>query len=346
MALTIARTSEGRAFSVSSRLIVLAAGAIDNASILLNSTVDVPAGLGNQNDNVGRYFMEHPTVLIGQGSHLRMSALKLYARQAHQGGVFHGRLKLSEATLRRHGLLNGSFALMPSSLLTTSQVHAARSARFAVNALKNGRDWRVAAHHMKQASRHAPALALLRLRPLWDDGVGSPDDHPSEGGGHAGENVARSFEIIYQSEQAPNRANRVSLSEKRDSFGYRVAHLHWRWSEIDLMSIRRARSIIVSALQQCGISEAISEVRDKIPRGQRAPRAPGSTHHLLGTTRMHDDPRHGVVDRTCQVHGTTSIHVAGPSVFTTSGYANPTLTVVALSIRLADELKRKLSVAS
>ena len=73
--------------------------------------------------------------------------------------------------------------------------------------------------------------------------------------------------------------------------------------------------------------------------------SPETAHHLLGTTRMHDLPRHGVVDRVCRVHGSSSVYVAGASVFPTGGYANPTLTVVALAIRLADELKRIMSTA-
>ena len=65
--------------------------------------------------------------------------------------------------------------------------------------------------------------------------------------------------------------------------------------------------------------------------------------HHLGTTRMHDHPAHGVVDGNCRLHGVSSVYVAGGSVFPTGGYANPTLTVVALAIRLADELKRAIS---
>ena len=79
------------------------------------------------------------------------------------------------------------------------------------------------------------------------------------------------------------------------------------------------------------------------PQGEGAPEPlPTAAHHLLGTTRMHDLPRHGVVDRTCRVHGSSCVYVAGASVFTTAGSANPTLTVVALAIRLADELRRTL----
>jgi choline dehydrogenase-like flavoprotein len=58
---------------------------------------------------------------------------------------------------------------------------------------------------------------------------------------------------------------------------------------------------------------------------------------------MHDDPRFGVVDRNCRVHGIVNLFIAGSSVFPTAGYANPTLTIVALSLRLADHLTRVLA---
>ena len=63
-----------------------------------------------------------------------------------------------------------------------------------------------------------------------------------------------------------------------------------------------------------------------------------SWHHM-GTTRMATSPREGVVDANCRVHGMTNFFVAGSSVFPTSGHANPTLTIVALALRLADHLQ-------
>ena len=58
----------------------------------------------------------------------------------------------------------------------------------------------------------------------------------------------------------------------------------------------------------------------------------GGPHHT-GTTRMADDPRHGVVDRDARLHGVDNLYVAGPSVFPTNGYANPALTTVAMALR-------------
>ena len=67
-----------------------------------------------------------------------------------------------------------------------------------------------------------------------------------------------------------------------------------------------------------------------------------TTAHHLGTTRMADDPKKGVVERHGKVHGVANLHVAGSSVFPTGGWAFPTLTIVALSLRLAENLKAKL----
>ncbi len=337
-ATTSVRTAGGGSFTIRSRVVVLAGGAIENARLLLNSTTQYSTGLGNQSDNVGRFFMEHPRVLLGRGSHLRLGAVDLYEPHNLRGQLVEGKLKLSERVLRREELLNGNAYIVPNGRLTTPQVHAVRSARMAINSIKRRRNLDSVRGHLAMASRQAPSLAWDRLHRYLNRA-----EDPVLGSEKRTGMVARSFELVYQPEQAPNRANRVTLSQRRDALGYRIAHLYWRWSEIDLLSIRRARQILVSELRASGLADLVQEEDGIFPRGEGALRSPGTSHHLLGTTRMHDLPRHGVVDRACRVHGSSSVYVAGPSVFPTGGYANPTLTVVALAIRLADELRRVLS---
>ena len=334
MATTSVRTSGGGSFTVRSRAVVIAGGAIENARILLNSRSQYSTGLGNQFDNVGRFFMEHPRILIGRGSHLRLGAIDLYKPHDLGGQLVEAKLKLSENVLRREELLNGNAYIVPSLLLSTSQVHAMRLARRAMNLIRRRRNLERVPELLATASHQAPSLAWDSLRRH----LNRPDDSVPRS-----ERVARSFELVYQPEQAPNRVNRVTLSQGRDAFGYRIAHLYWRWSEIDLLSLRRVRQILVSELRAIGLADVVQEEDDSLLQGENAPAPPGTTHHLLGTTRMHDQPRHGVVDRACRVHGSSSVYVAGGSVFTTAGYANPTLTIVALAIRLADELRRVLS---
>lgn len=108
----------------------------------------------------------------------------------------------------------------------------------------------------------------------------------------------------------------------------RVA-LHWRWREPEQRGLERLRERIVTAFQAAGLG------RVTLDAGRRPD---PNAHHHAGTTRMHADPRQDVVDPESKVHGTENLFVAGASVFPSAGFANPTLTIVALALRLADRL--------
>jgi choline dehydrogenase-like flavoprotein len=142
------------------------------------------------------------------------------------------------------------------------------------------------------------------------------------------------FEVFSQTEQAPNPDNRVTLSTKLDKLGCPQTQLTWKWTETDISSIKRSQAILAEDIARSGLGTL------QVPLDGELPQVifPG-THHHIGTTRMHNDPKQGVVDANCQVHGVSNLFIAGSSVFPTGGYANPTLTIVALSIRLADHIK-------
>jgi choline dehydrogenase-like flavoprotein len=139
-------------------------------------------------------------------------------------------------------------------------------------------------------------------------------------------------------EQSPDRSNRVMLQEETDAFGQRKIKVLWRWNELDLRSIRQAQQIFRTELAAGGIGTFIP-VEETI--GSQ-PRRFNSPHHFLGTTRMHDNPRNGVVDANGRVHDVPNLFIAGSSVFPTGGFANPTLTIVALTLRLAHLLQTEL----
>ena len=111
--------------------------------------------------------------------------------------------------------------------------------------------------------------------------------------------------------------------------------LDWRLHSTDIRSIIRAQEIIDEDLRSSNLGRLEIELRDETP----PPDLHGGKHHM-GTTRMHVDPKKGVVDANCKVHGVANLYIAGPSVFPTGGCANPVLTIVALTARLADHIKK------
>jgi len=139
-------------------------------------------------------------------------------------------------------------------------------------------------------------------------------------------------------EQIPNPESRVTLSDEKDALGLRRVRLKWQLSDLDKYGIRRAHELLALEVGRSGFGRLrfeLPEHEEEILHG-----AGGGNHHL-GTTRMSEDPKTGVVDADCRLYGLHNFYVAGSSVFPTGGSANPTLTIVALSLKLADHLKAK-----
>jgi choline dehydrogenase-like flavoprotein len=134
----------------------------------------------------------------------------------------------------------------------------------------------------------------------------------------------------------PNPDSRVLLSDETDALGLRRVKLDWRLTELDKRSVTRGLEILGAEIGRMGIGRfkmLISDDASTWPDDLE-----GANHHV-GTTRMHDDPREGVVDRNCKVHGIDNLYIAGSSVFPTAGIGTPTLMIVALALRLADHVR-------
>jgi choline dehydrogenase-like flavoprotein len=135
------------------------------------------------------------------------------------------------------------------------------------------------------------------------------------------------FTVLLNLEQSPHPENRVTLSARRDALGVPFPALHWSWRADDHRRLERLRAVVAEDLGAIGTVTVDTDARPD-----------PNAHHHAGTTRMHDDPTLGVADRHGRVHGTDNLFVAGASTFPTAGFANPMLTVVALSVRLARHL--------
>jgi choline dehydrogenase-like flavoprotein len=310
---------QGTKFWVAAKLYILAAGGIENARLLLLSNKVQSAGLGNQYDVVGRFFMEHPHLesglILPSDSH---TSVALYDAHRLNNTRISGVLSLSPETLRHEKLLNFSALVQPRSWSEVSE--GVSSLRVIVRALR-GRD-----------------LPDDFLKHLWNM-IADIDDVTTAAYRQWRKKGTRLIELLSlynRTEQAPNPESRVTLTNERDALGTNRVRLNWQLSASDTRSIRRAHEIIGQELGRAGLG------RFKITLAEDDSTRPslliGGAHHM-GTTRMHVDPKKGVVNENSQVHGVSNLFIAGSSVFPTSGYANPTLTIVALAVRLADYVK-------
>lgn len=279
---------------------VLALGGIENARALLNANRQAPQGLGNDHDLVGRYFMEHPHHNVGY----------FVADSARTD--FGKRLRYVSPTPR---LMDGE------------------GIGNAVVRLRTNRN-----PHPEQSDFIADAKEVLRELLCANDGVRdfvrsirhlscSPDTW----------GVLR-----LASEQVPNRNSRVTLSDQTDRFGLRRAALDWQLLPQDRKTIRTLSVELATwfARQDIGRVKLWDWVIDPtgadLPPNRNGENVAGNHH--MGTTRMGSAAADGVVDRNCRVFGVDNLYMAGSSVFRTSGYANPTFTIVQLTLRLADHL--------
>jgi choline dehydrogenase-like flavoprotein len=139
-------------------------------------------------------------------------------------------------------------------------------------------------------------------------------------------------------EQQPDRESRITLSCERDPLGMQRSKVDWKVGEAERRTALYFARYLAQEFRGFGfdqVEEAAWLTADK-PLCERD--LAGNYHHI-GTTRMSENPRDGVVDTNCRAHGIANLYLAGTSVFPTGGHANPTLTIVALSIRLADHIR-------
>lgn len=325
-------SSPNRQFWLSAKVFVLATGGLENARLLLASNGQQPAGLGNQNDLVGRFFMDRPILsckLIPYSKKL-LEQTALYDIYRTKGVPVMARVHLTEELMRRERLLNNGAQLFPRPLARQREATVAlRSLVSSIRDRKPLQDW---FKHLNVALRGSDYIlaagfwAAIRQIPAWRRGDWSY--LPYEKGRFS------QFEIFYQIEQAPDPNNRVMLGAKRDRLGQNQVEIHWRLNEIDIQNAIRVQEIWAEEFDKAGLGELQFARKREDWKFEKL-----AMHHHMGTTRMHDDPKQGVVDANCKVHGISNIFVAGSSVFPTAGYANPTLTIIALSLRLADHIK-------
>jgi choline dehydrogenase-like flavoprotein len=325
------RTLEGGEFRVKARQYVLALGGIETPRLMLLSDRVRKQGLGNEHDLVGRFFMEHPHlwsgIVIPASPSLVHHAL-LYAVHGKGGVPIMGKLALSEEIQRRKRLRNWCVSLHPA--VCPEQVRNPVPGGDGVDSLKSI----LAAIGRGKVPKGIAGHAGRVLADIGGVTRSVAARLKQELGKENRWKRLDVFRLNHMAEQEPNPLSRVVLTTERDALGQRRVALDWRVTEQDMSSMRRSQEILDGELRRAGIGRLHIQMEgDGPPQGLH-----GGWHHM-GTTRMDPDPRKGVVDPDCRVHGLSNLHVGGASVFPTGGCANPVLTTIALVVRLADRLK-------
>jgi choline dehydrogenase-like flavoprotein len=318
------RTLNGCKLTVTATAFVLCCGGIENARILLNCTRDFATGLGNQHDLVGRFFMDH----LGARAGVIVPQIEiddLGPLDRHNGAALdRGGLMNAAATVRQPGRRGCSLIMYPVYDTDKVAVEAMQSPSYQAfhQIMQHAKRGSLAPDFLEQGCtvlEEPQAISRVLYRRL------SARFRPR---------AVQAIIVAMEGEQSPNPASRVTLSEDVDPLGMRRVMLNWQVDPIDSSNLYQTAMELARTVGATGLGRMVVNLEP----GNELSKIWTCYHHM-GTTRMHDDPRQGVVNRHCAVHGLWNFYIAGSAVFPTGGRANPTITIVALAVRLADHLK-------
>lgn len=310
---------DGKMGRLKAKRYVICCGGIESARLLLLSEI------GNQYDLVGRFFQEHihytacpivpnPNFDIRKSlSIMRVEGMKRSPKYA-----------ISTEIQRSQKLLNCAGEIVYPQT-EDSPIEALRTV---VRVLKKVEDHKKLSGSINKILRRPDYLAKAAYRRYVrhltvDDWSGDPY-------------------IGISCEQNPNPDSRVTLGEHKDAFGLRRTVLDWRLSELDIFTMRQFVQVVAEEFEDSGVGKVDIE---KMQLPDSPSLLAGVVHdaaHHMGTCRMSESPSMGVVDSHCRVHDMTNLFIGSSAVFPTGGFSNPTLTIIALCIRIADQLKTEL----
>jgi choline dehydrogenase-like flavoprotein len=319
------KSLDGQSCKVSSRYYVICCGGIETARLLLASDTVEPEGLGNRNDLVGRYFQEHlhctPLPVIPNNKRRFAATFNAFRYQ----NVKHAPKITASAHLQReYRILNiGAEIVYPPS--NDSPIEAAK---YLLRIAKQKQQWGELPEVVGKVAKSPHKLAAAALRYY----VFKQPALDSSGQPYLG----------ICGEQSPYSESRIYLGEDRDILGMRRAVVDWRLTDLERHSIEIFVRQLASEFSRLDIGRIeLADFQWPDDPSQFGKVLHDSNHHI-GTTRMSHSPKTGVVDSHCKVHDVDNLFIGSSSVFPTGGYSNPTLTTIALTIRLADHLKKLL----
>lgn len=345
----IIRTSKMDTFHIDASIFVVSAGGIENARILLNCKDLCPEGLGNEYDQVGRYFMNH---LKGNHGVIRLKRREIRRMPYYFGCLYKGYavyvgLRLKESLQHQHGYLNAYVRWKPVFPWSKSRgvnafVYLIKHLRVIFKLWKNRYQHKIIPLRSYEETGDDSEFDEVRKTAVdWMRIIGLILVNLPQVGHYLyyrlrNDKSPRSTEITFRNfmEMEPDPENRVLLGSDLDIFGQPIPIVRHRPSDRDKKSLIALHQVLSQEFQRNGLGDLETSLSESDPW----PIDLDASHHL-GTTRMGRNPESSVVNLDCRLHTVENVYLAGGSVFPTSGCANPTYTIVALSIRLAKHLR-------
>ncbi len=323
------KTIQGKRFFVSSSVFILAAGALEITKLLLSSNQVQKNGVGNQNDLVGRFYMDHahfwsgafinPTHKLSFGK----ENIQYFGKQSLFLRTYLG-LGLKEKYIENEKLTNAAGFFIHRSWNKSQDEY------YSIEGIAFQNIYDILRHYkypdIKLLIKNIFILiknimgfihySVQYMTSIWeeDDWVG----------------------IHSQFEQVPNPESRITLSSTKNELGQANIIINWKLTSQDFENMNIFHSKMKMSFEKIGLSFKLFPINYE---NEYYPNRLIPGKHHMGTTRMNNDPNLGVVDENCKIHGVSNLYVASSSVFPTSGQANPTMTIVALAIKLADHIK-------
>jgi choline dehydrogenase-like flavoprotein len=339
----VVRTLSGLVHAARARQFVLATGGLEVARLLLASRDQHPQGVGNAHDVVGRYYMCHVAGTIGALRFTTPLATVHHGYDISDEGIYcRRRIALTAGTQLALGIGNFVARLHHPRITDPAHKNAVLSLLFLARifipyeyAKRLHGDERIGALAWLKHVRNVVADPFGAVKFAWHmlrDRKLAERKFPSI--------IIRSranlYSLDFHAEQQPNPASRVTLGGEVDALQMPRLHVDWRYTDGDVLTVCRALELLAADIQASGIGRFDYD-SSSVEREMTRYGAYGGHH--IGTARMGLDPKTSVVDADCRVHGVENLFIASSAVFPTSSQANPTLTIVAIALRLAAHLK-------
>lgn len=334
-------------FMVRAQTYILAMGCLEVTRLLLLSNEIHQRGLGNQHDLVGRFYMGHISGDVGQVTFTPRQGKVIWDYEKTKDGVYARRaIAIRSEIQQKQQLMNLRAILTYPEMANPNHGNGILSAMYLVksllllkqisriyysNKLDTSELTKTLGSHLQNILGDIGNLSNFSYRWLTQRLL-SRRQIPSVVLG----SKSNTYTLHFDAEQSPNYNSRVMLGNEVDAFGLNRLRVDWRYTDRDLQNVIRCYELIAKTLETTKAGRLQfnpMEMPDLIKQNL------GVGSHHIGTTRMADSPHQGVVDKNCKVHGIHNLYIASSSVFPTSSYANPTLTIIAIALRLATHLK-------